>query len=148
MFVLGLGPGLGFGLAEHDELLHVLRRLAARGGGSSGAGRALQAELERVGRREQRALPGVPRYAVRTVRPRLARAPSTCSAWRPGGRLPCASGTYTTREAGTRSPYVPNGGTGAYVSAQRSASAAAAPGGGRPRPRPPDRGWATGRRSR
>ena len=44
--------------------------------------------------------------------------PSTYSAWGPGGRPPCASGTYTTREAGTRSPYVPNGGRGAYVSAQ------------------------------
>ena len=36
----------------------------------------------------------------------------------PWGKPPCASGTCTTREAGTRSLYVPNGGPGAYVSAQ------------------------------
>ena len=64
--------------------------------------------------------PGSPRYAVRTVRPRLVRVPSTYSTWGPGGRPPCASGTYPTREAGTRSPYVPNGGAGACVSAQAS----------------------------
>ena len=65
--------------------------------------------------------PGVPRYAVRTVRPRLVRVPRTYSTWGPGGKPPCASGTYPTREAGTRSPYVPNGGPGAYVSARLAA---------------------------
>ena len=39
-----------------------------------------------------------------------------------GGKPPCASGTYTTREAGTRSLCARYGGTGAYVSAQREAS--------------------------
>ena len=34
------------------------------------------------------------RYTVRTVRPRLVRVPRAYSAWRPGGELPCASGTY------------------------------------------------------
>ena len=67
--------------------------------------------------------PGVPQYAVRTQRPRRVRVPSTYCTWGPGGKPPCASGTYTTREAGTRSLYVPNGGAGAYVSAQASAKA-------------------------
>ena len=36
-------------------------------------------------------------------------------------QLPCASGTYGTQEAGTRSPYyVQYGAPGAYVSAQSS----------------------------
>jgi len=35
---------------------------------------------------------------ARTVRPRLVREPGTYSTW---GKPPCASGTYTTREAGT-----------------------------------------------
>ena len=39
-----------------------------------------------------------------------------------GGKPPCASGTYTTREAGTRSLCARYGGAGAYVSAQREAS--------------------------
>ena len=41
--------------------------------------------------------------------------------WAPaalGVRLPCAVGTYSTREAGTRSLHAPYGGPGAYVSAQ------------------------------
>ena len=51
-------------MAEHEELLHVLRRLAARDGCIKGAVCALQDELERVGRREQRALPRLqPRQA-------------------------------------------------------------------------------------
>ena len=54
---------------------------------------------------------------VRTERPRLVRVPSTYSTWGPGGKPPCAYGTYPTREAGTRRPYVPCGGAGAYVSA-------------------------------
>ena len=33
-------------------------------------------------------------------------------------QLPCASGTYSTREAGTRTPYAQYGGLGAYASAQ------------------------------
>ena len=64
--------------------------------------------------------PRVPRYAVRTVRPWLVRVPSTYSTRGPGGKPPCASGTYPTREAGARSPYVPYGGPAAYASAQRS----------------------------
>ena len=38
--------------------------------------------------------PGLPRYAVRTQRPRLVRVPRTYSTWGPGGEPPCASGTY------------------------------------------------------
>ena len=63
----------------------------------------------------------MPRYAVRTVRPWLVRVPSTYRTWRPGGKPPCASDTYPTREAGTRSPYVPYGGAGAYASAEELA---------------------------
>ena len=44
----------------------------------------------------------------------------------PGGKPPCASGTYPTREAGMRSLYVPNGGPGAYASAQDAAAVQAA----------------------
>ena len=40
--------------------------------------------------------------------------------WDPGCKLPCA-GTYSTQEAGTRSPYVQYGGSGTYVSARRAA---------------------------
>ena len=43
-------------------------------------------------------------YGVRTVREAQ-------------GKLPCASGTYSTQEAGTRSSYVQYGGSVAYVSA-------------------------------
>ena len=57
--------------------------------------------------------PGLPQYAVRTQRARLVRVASTYCTWGPGGEPPCASGTYPTREAGTRSVYVPNGGAGA-----------------------------------
>ena len=52
--------------------------------------------------------PGVPHY---TVCPRLVRVRRTYSVWPPGGKLPCASSTYSTQEAGTRSPYVPASGT-------------------------------------
>ena len=55
-------------------------------------------------------LPVVPRYAIRTARPRLVRVARTYSAY--------ASGTYSTQEAGKRSPYVQYGGSGTYVSAQ------------------------------
>ena len=48
---------------------------------------------------------GVPRCAVRTVLPKLARVGLTYSAWGFGGKPPCA-GTHGTREAGTRSTYV------------------------------------------
>eukprot|EP00964_Phaeocystis_antarctica_P109085 scaffold73587_cov63-Phaeocystis_antarctica.AAC.2 len=41
-----------------------------------------------------------------------------------GRKLPCASGTYSTQEAGTRSPHVQYGGPGTYVSAQSSTCAA------------------------
>ena len=60
---------------------------------------------------------GAPRYTVRTARPRLVRVRRTYSSACPRGKLPCASGTYSTQEAGTRSPYVQYGGSGAYVSA-------------------------------
>ena len=36
----------------------------------------------------------------------------------PRGKLPCASGTYSTQEADTRSPYVQYRGSWTYVSAQ------------------------------
>ena len=52
-----------------------------------------------------------------TQRPRLVRVPSAYGTWGPGGKPPCASSTYPTREAGTRSPYVPYGGAGACASA-------------------------------
>ena len=61
--------------------------------------------------------PGVPRYAVRTARPRPVRVRRTYCAWGPGGKLPCAFGTYSTQEAGTRSLYVQHGGSGTYESA-------------------------------
>ena len=42
-------------------------------------------------------------YAVRTARPRLVRARRTDRMVVPArGKLPCAFGTYRTREAGTR----------------------------------------------
>ena len=74
--------------------------------------RRLDVESSSLASSAMRAPPGVPRYAVRAVRaarPRLVRVPSTYSTRGPGGKPPCASGTYPTREAGTRSPYVPNG---------------------------------------
>ena len=37
---------------------------------------------------------------------------STVRSWAPRGKLPCASGTYSTQEASTRSPYVQYGGPG------------------------------------
>ena len=46
------------------------------------------------------------------------RGACTHSARGPGGKPPCASGTCPAQKAGTRSPYVPNGGPGAYASAQ------------------------------
>ena len=42
--------------------------------------------------------------------------------WGPGGERPCASGTFTTREAGTHGLYVPYGGPRLYLSTQFSAS--------------------------
>ena len=39
----------------------------------------------------------------------------------PGGKLPCASGTYSPQEAGTRRPHVQYGGPGAYASTQACA---------------------------
>ena len=49
--------------------------------------------------------PGVPRCAVRTVCPRLTRVRRAYHARHLGGKLPRASGTYGTQEAGTRGPY-------------------------------------------
>ena len=49
-------------------------------------------------------------YPARTVRGALGR------------KLPCASGTHSTREAGARSPYGPHRGPVAYVSAQAAAA--------------------------
>ena len=60
--------------------------------------------------------------AVCMVRPWLVRVASTYNIWGPVCMPPCASGTYPTREAGTRSPYVPNGGRGAYGTCQLSAA--------------------------
>eukprot|EP00964_Phaeocystis_antarctica_P029987 scaffold16909_cov64-Phaeocystis_antarctica.AAC.1 len=48
-----------------------------------------------------------------TARPRLVRVRRTYSAWGPGSKLLRAFGTYSTQEAGTRSPYVQYGGSGA-----------------------------------
>ena len=77
---------------------------------------ALPSASERSSGMGTEVAPGLPQYAVRTDRPRLV--PSTYCTWGPGGKPPCASGPYPTREAGTRSPYVPNGGPAAYASAQ------------------------------
>ena len=44
----------------------------------------------------------------------------------PGAKPPCACGTYSTQEAGTRAPYVQYGGPGARVSAQAVTCSAAA----------------------
>ena len=63
----------------------------------------------------RRVVPVVPRYAVRTARPRLVRIRCTYSAWRHGSKLPCAPGRYSTPETDTRIPYVQYGGPGAYV---------------------------------
>ena len=82
--------------------------------------RSAQGARRRRARPARAPAPRVPRYAVRTVRPWLVRVPSTYSTRGPGGKPPCASGTYPTREAGARSPYVPYGGPAAYASAQRS----------------------------
>ena len=85
---------------------------------------ALPSASERSSGMGTEVAPGLPQYAVRTERPRLVRVPSTYCTWGPGGTPPCASGTYPTREAGTRSPYVPDGGAGAYASAQAVAEVA------------------------
>ena len=97
------------------EVVEVHVVLSAQRDGRGGV--AAEAAADGVGD-DPEALPGVPQYAVRTQRPRLVRVPSTYCTWGPGGKPPCASGTDPTREAGTRSLYVPNGGAGAYVSAQ------------------------------
>ena len=95
------------------------RATAAHGAPSQPSRPARHCAPSRPRRRRRLArAPGLPRYAVRTQRPRLVRVPRTYSTRGRGGKPPCASGTYPTREAGTRSPYVPNGGAGAYVSAQ------------------------------
>eukprot|EP00964_Phaeocystis_antarctica_P096845 scaffold63078_cov66-Phaeocystis_antarctica.AAC.2 len=58
------------------------------------------------------------RCMVRAARPRLARVRRAYSSACPRGKPPCASGAYSTQEAGTRSPYVQHGGPimGARVS--------------------------------
>ena len=107
---------------EHEEAAAVERDHATRHEVlQSPQGRHHQVGTWGVKQRTVLEAPGVPRYAVRTVRPRLVRVPSTYSTRGPGGKPPCASGTYPTREAGTRSLYVPNGGPGAYASARGSA---------------------------
>eukprot|EP00964_Phaeocystis_antarctica_P017120 scaffold9445_cov59-Phaeocystis_antarctica.AAC.3 len=83
----------------------------------SGAGDACAASLEP--QRDHipttpKPAPVVPRYAVRTARPRLD-AYGVPQYWAPRGKLPCASGTYSTQEASARSPYVQYGGPGACV---------------------------------
>ena len=72
--------------------------------------------LERPRRRRDLGCHGA-RY-VWYARGWYAYLPRTYSTRGPGGKPPCASGTYPTREAGTRGPYVPYGGPGAYASAQ------------------------------
>eukprot|EP00964_Phaeocystis_antarctica_P096041 scaffold62414_cov75-Phaeocystis_antarctica.AAC.1 len=65
--------------------------------------------------------PPVVRHTVRGTfgSLRLVRVRRTYSAWSPGGTLPCASGTYSTHEAGTRSPYVLYGGSRAEADGSR-----------------------------
>ena len=52
--------------------------------------------------REPARAPVVPRYMARTTRPRLVRVRRTYSCACARGKLPCASGRYSTQEAGTR----------------------------------------------
>ena len=66
--------------------------------------------------------PGWPRYAVPltltlTLTLTLALTLTRTARETLGAKPPCAFGTYPTREAGARSPYVPYGGPAAYVSA-------------------------------
>ena len=76
----------------------------------------------RARHKEGRVEPVVPRYALRTARPRLVRGRRTYSSGAQG-KLPCASGTCSTQEAGTRNLYVQYGGPGTYVSAPSRAAA-------------------------
>ena len=62
--------------------------------------------------------PGLPRYAVRTQRPRLVRVPRTYSTWGPGGKWPCVSGTHTVTPLLLLLHYSTEAGPGAHVSAE------------------------------
>ena len=96
---------------------HLRAAAAPRGVGVRARARALDAEVRLLP--EARSVALHPEHlggvitTARGARPRLVRVPRTYSAWRPGGKRPCASGAYSTRKAGTRS-----GGRGACVSAQ------------------------------
>ena len=106
---VGLGLGLGLGLAQNAEPNCLASSTVLVGMADldqlrqHGVRRALAKRRRR--RREGR---GTYRhvYSARTVVPTR-------------GKLPCASGTYSTQEAGKRSPYVQYGGPRMYVSAQR-----------------------------
>ena len=63
-----------------------------------------------------------PRCAARTVLPVAGTCTHYVQCVPLGCRPPCASGTYSTREAGTRRLYAPYGGPGACVSAESGAS--------------------------
>ena len=60
-------------------------------------------------------------HAASSVVLRLAMAPEAGTACRVrarGGELPCASGTYSPQEAGTRTPYQQHGGPGVLRTCQ------------------------------
>ena len=68
---------------------------------------------------------GTPEAGTRTQYARCVGRGEQAAGYLPhpaASKPPCASGTYSTREAGTRSLCARYGGAGAYVSAQREAS--------------------------
>ena len=80
--------------------------------------RGIRREPKRPRRMAHFAFPQVACVAtVRGTYGTLVRLRRTYSSACPRGKLPCASGTYSTQEADTRIPHVQYGGFGAYVSA-------------------------------
>jgi hypothetical protein len=89
--------------APADRVEARIIRADARVRGRAGRDRRLSAAAA-AGRRHEhcgRARPHL--WYANSIRTVVARR----------GKLPCASGTYSTQEAGTHSPYVQNGGSGA-----------------------------------
>ena len=133
---MGLGSGFGQVLRHQGE--QRVGRGAARAPVLCDAG-AEQPGQQRRGmcRRRERRVPGVPQYAVRVRYARGWYAYSVCTVVPPRGKLPCASGTYSSQGAGTRSPpCVQCGGSGRHVSTQASALGAPPPRRALPRARP------------
>jgi hypothetical protein len=102
------------GVERHGAKAARLKRL--REGGELWLGLGLASRRSGLAKTARRACcranipmypaPVVPKCAVRTARPRPVRVRCTCSAWGPGGKLPGASGTYSTQEVGWPSPCV------------------------------------------